>query len=380
MLTSALLQPRRTRFRRGSYAPAVPATYGHAREQFLNLARYLGARIESQTLRGTGPEGEELAFDAAWLGAQKPKRLLVLSSGVHGAEGFFGSAVQQAFLEEELRGGTLPEDGAILLLHALNPYGFAWRRRFNESNIDLNRNFLLPGQKYAGSPPLYSALLKLFPSEVRPQPHNFMLMGKVVYVLMRHGTHKLRRNIPVGQYDFPGGPFFGGAGPSHTHQMLAAAMPRWLSGVEEVAHLDFHTGLGRFGTYKLLLEESTLEPAGRWWLRWFLADEVEDCISAHTAYPTRGAFGPWCQSYLPNGKYYFATAEFGTYRPMRVLSAIVAENRAYCCGLQDHPDFEWTRQRLMDAFLPRDEYWRDQCVRQGLELIQRTWMGLFKTV
>lgn len=380
MLATSLLHPPRPRFRRGSYAPAVPVTFGQARDQFRRQARTLGARLESFAVGSRGPEGEELAFDAAWLGCDRPRRLLIVSTGVHGAEGFFGSAVQQCFLEEELRGATLPDDGALLFLHGLNPYGFAWRRRFNEANIDLNRNFLLEGQKYAGCPPLYPALLRLFPMNVKPQPRNFMLLGKVAYVLMRHGSRELRKNIPVGQYDHPEGPFFGGHGPSATQRHLAEAMPRWLAGVQEVAHLDFHTGLGPFGSHKLLIEEDTNEPSGRWWLKWFLTDEVEACISARTAYPTRGAFGPWCQSHLPNGDYRFATAEFGTYPPMRVLAAILAENRAYWCGLQQHPEYEWTRKRLMDVFLPTDEYWRDQCVRQGLEIIQRTWLGLFKTV
>ena len=29
-----------------------------------------------------------------------------------------------------------------MLLHALNPYGFAWDRRVNEDNADINRNFV----------------------------------------------------------------------------------------------------------------------------------------------------------------------------------------------------------------------------------------------
>ena len=31
---------------------------------------------------------------------------------------------------------------SIVLLHASNPYGFAWGRRVNEDNVDLNRNFV----------------------------------------------------------------------------------------------------------------------------------------------------------------------------------------------------------------------------------------------
>ena len=31
----------------------------------------------------------------------------------------------------------------MIIAHVVNPYGMSWRRRWNENNVDLNRNFLL---------------------------------------------------------------------------------------------------------------------------------------------------------------------------------------------------------------------------------------------
>ena len=76
-----------------------------------------------------------------------------ISSGIHGVEGFFGSAVQLAFLDSLPPNWQPPPGTKFILLHALNPFGFAWRRRFNEENVDLNRNFLLPEEAYSGAPP-----------------------------------------------------------------------------------------------------------------------------------------------------------------------------------------------------------------------------------
>ncbi len=70
-------------------------------------------------------------------------RALVISSGLYGVEGLFGSAVQLALLERYLPDYRLPPDLAIVIIHILNPFGCAWYRRWNEDNIDLNRNFLL---------------------------------------------------------------------------------------------------------------------------------------------------------------------------------------------------------------------------------------------
>jgi hypothetical protein len=76
----------------------------------------------------------------ALLGAQNPENLLVLISGTHGVEGFCGSGCQIGYLADQLY-EALSSTTGLLLVHALNPFGFAWLRRVNEDNIDLNRNF-----------------------------------------------------------------------------------------------------------------------------------------------------------------------------------------------------------------------------------------------
>jgi len=73
--------------------------------------------------------------------------LVVHSSGVHGVEGFAGSGIQIAILSNfsaeaaEARSAD-PDAPTIVLVHAVNPFGMAHFRRFNENNVDLNRNAL----------------------------------------------------------------------------------------------------------------------------------------------------------------------------------------------------------------------------------------------
>jgi len=116
--------------------------YSTARAAFLQAAGKAGAKLAAHAIRAQGPTGEELSIDTAWLGTDAPQRLLVVSSGTHGVEGPAGTAAQLQFLEEDWPACRLPEDAAVLLLHANNPFGYAWRRRTNEDNVDLNRNFL----------------------------------------------------------------------------------------------------------------------------------------------------------------------------------------------------------------------------------------------
>lgn len=121
--------------------------YRLARQRFRDAARAAGFALEEHPIEQEGPRGEVLTIDVARKGPPRPRSVLAVSSGTHGVEGFFGSAVQLAWLES---GAALPAEDAALLIHAVNPFGFAWVRRVNEDNVDLNRNFLCAGQTYEG--------------------------------------------------------------------------------------------------------------------------------------------------------------------------------------------------------------------------------------
>ncbi|NQV10959.1 MAG: DUF2817 domain-containing protein [Cyanobacteria bacterium] len=108
----------------------------------MTAAGAAGARLTSHRLPGQlGPDGELLCIDVALLAGEAPPRaMLLLISGTHGVEGFCGSGVQVSYLTDRLH-DAFPPGTATLLIYALNPYGFAWRRRVNEDSIDRNRNF-----------------------------------------------------------------------------------------------------------------------------------------------------------------------------------------------------------------------------------------------
>ncbi len=118
------------------------ADYRSARARFVSAADRLGWRREAHDIGSSGPAGESLSIDTALLGNPFPENVVIVSSGLHGVEGFFASAVQLAFLDQQAARIALPSNAAIILIHGLNPFGFAWRRRWNEHNVDLNRNFL----------------------------------------------------------------------------------------------------------------------------------------------------------------------------------------------------------------------------------------------
>ena len=115
------------------------ADYRRARQLFVAAATQAGARISSFIHPMHGPECETLATDVAWLGEADADTVLVLLSATHGVEGFSGSAAQTDFLKQVK---TLPHGVGVLIVHAVNPHGFAWLRRVTEDGVDLNRNYI----------------------------------------------------------------------------------------------------------------------------------------------------------------------------------------------------------------------------------------------
>jgi predicted deacylase len=343
--------------------------YFSARQRFLAASGRLGLEHHALQIHAVSPNSEPLTIDIAIAGASKPSSALVLSSGVHGVEGLFGSAVQAAFLEQVAPSWQPPPGAAVVLIHAVNPFGFAWRRRFNEDNVDLNRNFLLQEEKYSGSPPLSSAFRDVMQPS-RPRTRFGFWTARMAVLALRHGIQSFWETLPVGQYDYPDWLYFGGRGPAQSSQALECFLPTLLDEAHEVVHLDFHTGLGRWAECELLVSESEGLDNCEWWLKHFDGDMVRKLKSFTRAYEIRGGFGPWLRALFPDAKYRYTTAEFGTYSPMRVIGALADELR-WRSDLGTDPLARASRRRLADTFVPRSRSWRTKALHTGISLVRR---------
>ena len=147
--------------------------------------------------------------------------------------------------------------------------------------------------------------------------------------------------------------------------LLAAQLPGWVPAVEDVLHLDLHTGLGPWAGYRLWPSSPIDSPQGRWLRARFGRRALMQ------SYPTRGAWGTWCSARFAHRHYRFVTVEFGTYSSFRVAAALRAENRAHHWCQAGDPRLARARAQLMQAFAPCDPRWRDAIVRHGLALLDR---------
>jgi hypothetical protein len=316
-------------------------------------------RIEHHPSERRGPGNEELCLDAAMIGPLQANRCVVVSAGLHGVEGIVGSEIIRAWLRK-----GIPSGQRLVFLHLLNPCGFAWGSRVDEDNIDLNRNFLLPGECYEGCPPGLDAVADLLAPGPGVSRWNVFHL-RLLWSLVRVGRKRLTATIAGGQYTHPRGIFFGGAGPSRLQRILQENLPRWVAGAREVLHIDFHTGLGRYGELQLLLPRTVGSPEAAKLQARFGPEAIPAAREARH-FRTRGSLGPWCEALLPQVRYTLCPAEFGTFSPMKVLAALIQENQA---RLQGQPASSSARKRLARVFAPEDEYWRSRVLKRGVRLL-----------
>jgi hypothetical protein len=350
-----------------------PPDYATARDRFRTAAATLGWACEAHPIAARGPAGGELTIDVALSPASEGLPVVVVSGGVHGVEGPFGSAVQLAAMDEWAEAGP-PAGVRVVLVHAVNPFGYAHDRRFDEGNVDPNRNFLLPGDEYAGCPPVYAAIDPALNPESPPGWwESFTLVA--LREIWRYGFAGLKQAVAGGQYEFPRGLFFGGMGPSEANRIISEHYRRWLGDAPAGVQLDFHTGLGKWGTYKLLFDPPFTPGQRRRAEQLFGPEAVEVTDPAGTAYRTRGGFDVWCAARLPGREFVALCAEFGTYGNIAVLGGLRAENRAtHWCAPGD-PRLRRAREKLRELFCPASPAWRRRVVGQGVELIRKAAAG-----
>ena len=334
--------------------------YVLARDRFREAAREYGAQLHSYPL-DCDPK---LTIDVAVRGPDDASNAVVVSSGLHGIEGFFGSAVQLAWLSEfqPLIGSTSLR---AVWIHAINPYGFAHERRWNEDNVDLNRNFLSEESQFNGAPAAYRDLNGLLNPESPPSVLEPFLV-KAIWTIAKKGLPALKQAIAGGQYDYPRGLFFGGARPCQSARIIQENIRQWIGQASNVVHLDLHTGLGKRGACKLLLNETEIDP---WYVQTFRDGLEPTSKGTGTAYDSSGAMGHWLQQNLSDLNYRFLLAEFGTCGVVRVLSALRAENRAHHYSSPDQSAYQNAKRELMECFCPTAESWREQVVRTAMRVI-----------
>ncbi|MDD9966575.1 MAG: DUF2817 domain-containing protein [Myxococcales bacterium] len=344
--------------------------YSHARTGFLSLAERRAATVTAYPISPRGPAGEELAIDVAWIGSREPRRALVVSSGIHGVEGFYGSAVQRQLLTSQLDVLALPCDVALVLVHAINPYGFAHLRRVNESNVDLNRNFVdHPGGHVRA--PEYTALYDLLnPTDMDPEAEQARI-ARLFAIAEEQGFERLQQVVTGGQYEHPAGIQFGGQRQETSNANVRSLCRAHLGGLSELVWLDLHTGLGAPATLQAIMacphDAPEMDRARAIWGDRAVSMRVP---GQSASADLRGALAYGVAEELAHRvEVSLALAEVGTHDPVRVFLALRADNWLHHHGEVDSEPGRAIKAELKEAFCPADAGWRRTSLAVGAEVI-----------
>ena len=349
-------------------------TYREARQRFLAAAASAGASVESHVHPLKGAVGEEIAADTARIGAADATSLFVVSSGTHGPEGFAGSACQLALLGDELLGRAGRGGIAVLLVHAVNPYGFSHTMRTNEDNIDLNRNFNDFAQPYPANDTYEQVHPLLVPRTWPPSPQDEARLAEAMSKVAGIKTP----GVSSGQATHPDGLFYAGIAPSWSNKTVRAILRRHGARRRHIAWIDVHTGLGPYGHGEKIFgrhSAETLARAQSWWGRDLMVSTMADSVSPRTTGHITGCAPQEC----PDAAITPMTLEYGTLPNPDVRRAL--RGQAWLFGHPDAPAevTDAIRRATRDAFYIDADDWKGMILGQFRALALQTVNGLANT-
>ena len=353
--------------------------YEAARKNFIGACLAHRLDMAGYENPNRGPMGEYLACDTAWAGPSDAKRVLVMISATHGVEGFCGSGCQVDWLRSE-RPLSLPEGTAALLIHAINPHGFAWQRRVTEEGCDLNRNFLDFSQPVPGNAGHDELVDSFVPASLDPVTLAAAEEHLKTY-RTTHGERAFQSARKAGQYRHPTSMFFGGFEPSWARQTLETIITDYaLSERELVAVIDFHTGLGPFGYGEPISGHLPDTPGFDWITRVYGQSVGVPELGTSASIPLHGtARNLWDR--LLDTRYAYVALEYGTYSQERSRLALREDHWLHNQGEIDWqaPETQRIKAQLKHHYYPASDDWKEMVLWRSRQLLRQATEALGST-
>ncbi len=379
-----------------SYAPADPEvqvdknvqhyfhnSYVESRKAFLAEAKKIEAKFDSvQIFSRKVPSriDTNLTIDFCYIPAQgKTDKLLIITSGTHGVEGYVGSAVQQMLMSEILTPEKVDNVG-ILLVHSVNPFGFKYIRRVTENNVDFNRNcdinkslFLSKNEGYGKLIGMLNPTGKVNAGSIK----NKFFMLVAINQLLKKSMASLRQAVLQGQYKYKNGLYFGGFSFEPQLAILGNVFKTISTDYSTVFNIDLHTGYGARGVAHLFPNpiddkkiKSGLETIFKGYeINWGDSDDF---------YIINGSFTDYIGKLLNDKTYFPMVLEYGTLNSQSTVGSIksihnmILENQGFHYGYKSSSDSIKVMQSFIEMYNPSSEKWRTKIINDSKILFRKT--------
>jgi hypothetical protein len=353
------------------------SSYPEARARFLDEAARAGGWPESHAHPAAqGPSGEPIQIDLARFGRPGAPKVLLVLSGTHGLEGYAGSAAQIDFMQSGLL-RVLPSDVLVVLVHGLNAWGFAHGSRTTENNVDLNRNFIDARQGPPANPHYATLHPALCPADWTRA--SLADTGEAIAgFIARHGRSAFLDYMVRGQYAFPDGIGYGGAGPEWPNRTLAIILEDHCRSARRVAVIDWHTGVGAHGEPFFLCFNRPGSALERRCLDWW-GQKTSTGFSEGEERPSyTGLVYQGIERMLGHAEVAGGVIEFGTRPVDDMVEALRLDRwlRFAAPGARSDQPREALRRDLLEAYCPSEETWRSRILAHAARLHRGTLDGL----
>ncbi len=320
-----------------------PESYAASRTRFrLDLDHirsfWPAARLSHHPLLGE----DDLTIDWIYSPAlQINHKVVILTIGEHGVEGYVGSAMQQRFIDHFLP-QLDPRVTGLLLVHAINPWGMKHHRRVNAHNVDLNRNFLWGHPFDPAFNPGYARVCQTMnpTGTIRHMLSiDLNFYSHLLRDLLRLGVSGFEAASLVGQFRYPQGLYYGGSEYQEETLVMIDLYRQTVRPFQQVLHLDMHTGYGPRDQMSVVNSAYEKRTSQEFVDRFSYPLVV--AVSPEEFYPIQGDMIDFvyamCQSEFPEKRLYACSFEFGTEarKTLGVVHcppAMVHENHLYWHG------------------------------------------------
>jgi hypothetical protein len=373
----------------------IPATYETSRERFrASLAsfsdpstrlRQSGQRLGFAPVLTSIPlaDDPDLTIDVIHADATREKqRVLILTTGLHGIEGYVGAGILKLFTEEYLPRFNSETTG-VILVHPINPYGMKHHMRVNKKSVDLNRNFHSESVDLKSINPHYESLnFLLNPARPLKSPlyEKAMFLWNVLKALPKGVSH-IRETALMGQYRVHDGLYFGGFEVQEETKAMMELLHTAANDYAQILFLDIHTGYGPRWQMTLLNPPSetmtAAETASRFKVPLVAGVNPEEFYSINGDMVEY--FCKMVKSKYPEKRVYAGGFEFGTYgdslwQGIHSLRTSVLENTLRWFGGSEAAR-NWMKHEYDELFLPSRPKWREKALQDA----RQAFGGIFST-
>ena len=287
-----------------------------------------------------------------WKNKQKADFSDETSSGTHGIEGFAGSAVQidhlQLLASKALK---IPGGMALLLIHALTPWGYAWLRRCDADGVDLNRNGIDFSKPLPENPGYEEIRPVLFLADAE-------LRARILSDFeSRQGRIALEKAVSAGQYSDPLGPFYGGNKAAHGRWVTEQLIAKHNLQQRDLAVIDVHTGLGSYGYGEIICDHAPDSAGTAKALQCYGNSVTLPLLGTSSSCPKTGLLD-YIWHAIMNKNSCYITLEFGTFSTDQLFDVLLRDHQLWASPNNERLRQEH-RKRMLGHFCPDEQAWRE---------------------